>query len=52
MAKDRDGEPDGMVKLNVMIPAPLLKRLKKRAIDEDIFLWEAVAKAVEQWLRA
>jgi len=51
MPKRKD-EPDGLARLNVRIPAALLKRLQKRAIDEDLFLQEAVAKAVDLWLKS
>ncbi len=50
MPKREQDEPE-MEKLNVRIPATLLRQLKKRAIDKDLKLQEAVREAVEKWLR-
>lgn len=46
----KKAEPE-MEKLNVRIPAALLRQLKKRAIDRDLKLQEAVREAVERWLK-
>ena len=45
-------KPEAMEKLNVRIPAPLLRQLKKRAIDKDLKLQEAVREAVERWIKS
>jgi predicted DNA binding CopG/RHH family protein len=47
----RDKDEPEMEKLNVRIPGALLRQLKKRAIDKDLKLQEAVREAVELWLK-
>ena len=39
-----------MRQLNVRVPALLLAEAKKRAIDLDVTLAEAVAEAIAEWL--
>lgn len=38
--------------LNVRVPARLVAEAKKRAVDRDITLAEAIAEAIADWLDA
>jgi post-segregation antitoxin (ccd killing protein) len=44
------GRSGDVRQLNVRVPAGLLAEAKKRAIDLDITLAEAVAEAIAEWL--
>lgn len=52
MPKREKAEESELEKLNVRIPAALLRSLKKRAIDRDLKLQEAVREAVTLWLKS
>lgn len=47
------GGPGGELRqLNARVPARLVVEMKKRAIDLDVTLAEAVAEAITEWLDA
>ncbi|HEX7131362.1 MAG TPA: hypothetical protein VF228_02240 [Iamia sp.] len=50
MAEGAAGRGGDVRQLNVRVPAPLLAEAKKRAIDLDVTLAEAVAEAIAEWL--
>lgn len=50
MGEGAAGRSGDVRQLNVRVPAGLLAEAKKRAIDLDITLAEAVAEAIAEWL--
>ena len=54
MPDDGDGGGSGaeLRQLNARVPARLVVEVKKRAIDLDVTLAEAVAEALAEWLEA